>query len=198
MIARLNAFSLRLRQSVLRVWSVLAVGAMTLLLLAPEATGEFVNGIPSLFRYLLVGLIFAFLVVFYPQFRVWQYVNRQGGASMPARQTRKSETSEAAPEASRTVSDPVQEALLARKRRAGLIEEEAVPEVQTESTPLDPSVKLADWAQDKEDTEDDFYAMLSTMAKDAPSNSADESQSEGSIVDDVMKNRQANSNDQKR
>lgn len=197
MITRLRAFSLRFKQSILRVWSLIAVALMTLLLLVPEATGEFVNGIPGMLRYVLVVFIYVFLVLFYPQFRIWKTMNLQSRLSRPAPQSDRTKETGATPQ-SRPMSDPIQEALEARKRRAGLLTTDSEPasEPQTEAPAIDPSIKLADWTQDQGDSEDDFYAMLGGMAKDQPSGAVEDSPSESSIVDDVLKNRQANSNNQ--
>lgn len=196
MITRLRAFGLRFKQSILRIWSLIAVVLMTLLLLVPEATGEFVNGIPGMLRYLLVVFIYVFLVLFYPQFRIWKTMNLQSRLSKPARQIDRTKETGATPQ-SRPMSDPVQEALEARKRRAGLLSTDAEPvaEPQTEASSIDPSIKLADWNQDQDDSEDDFYAMLGQMAKTDPPDTNDDSLTEDSIVDEVLKNRQSNSND---
>lgn len=190
MLTRLRAFSERFKRATVRMSSIVAFAAMTLLLLVPNAFGEFVGGIPDMLRYLVVVLMFGFVFLFYPQYRFWQQMRRTAGSSRAASQAQKSIAMPAA--APEVLRDPVQEALEQRKRR---VEQAEAKSGETHVFSADPEIKLADWTQDKggDPDEGDFYAMLSQLSsKDTPQSDAEPSA--GSIVEDALKKRQADSN----
>lgn len=184
MSQRLNAWSQRFKTAVLRVGSYVLIVLLTLLLLVPNAVSEFVMVFPGLLRLGAVGLMYAFILAFYPQFRFWTWRKKHEAAVSRTVDQSHDRIRDRMAEPPSVVDEPPVEAESRQKPpRLTLPPESPVgpqvpqvdPSTTEESTEEEsvgtpppatarpsarlleetPDIQLADWMEDKGDADDD-------------------------------------------